>query len=378
MSLSLMLLKAIEDLATLQYLLEASPSAAAIFEQHYCEVTEALLDRLPLHFQRLLRTIVAIQTNRLVIKDLVNSFEDPSQCRVFNIVRTIRATRLLTNTTHSFAAVRSLVSSAGQLQRLSQCFFDTFLARVNGIRPYRIVDDRYHYRDFPKELPERHSYEPLPCGPASWVEEQRVLRALWRLQLYFCLVSIVEDDGGRDGIARKASLIEGLHNVWKDEAAWQVDELDCVYEFLVEMETSTAPLSMLPSVASRLVTAPQRPPEHTEAHCRWEQTPIFLRNWPGPGASYFSALRIYHYSPLHGAGFKPLRRLGMGIWDRKKMVGLGLVNVRHADMPDCNEDAHAGTTSDTPPFRKIITLDDLICRWKSIEIQAKEDFPGNN
>lgn len=378
MSLSLMLLKAIEDLSTLQYLLEASPSAAAIFEQHYCEVTEALLDRLPLHFQRLLRTIVAIQSNRLVIKDFVNSFEAPSQCRVFDIVGTIRATRLLTNITHSFAAVRSLVSSAGQVQRLSQCFFDTFLARLNGIRPYRIADDRYHYRDYPGELPERLPYQPLHCGPASWVEEQRVLRALWRLQLYFCLVSIVEDGGGTDGIARNACLIEGLHNVWKDEAAWQIDELDCVYEFLVEMETSTAPLSSLPSVASRLVTAPQRPPEHTEAHCRWEQTPMYLRDYPGPGASYFSALGIYHYSPLHGASFKPLRRLGMGIWDRKKMVGLGLVNVRHADMPDCDEDAHAGTTSDTPPFRKIITLDDLICRWKSIESQAKEDILGHS
>ncbi len=273
MSLSLMVFEAIQDLSTLQYLLEASPAAAAIFEQHYCEVTETLLDRLPLQFQRLLRTIVAIQSNRLVIRDFVNSFEDPSQCRVFNIVRTIRATRLLTNTTHSFAAVRSLVSSAGQVQRLSQCFFDAFLARVNGIRPYRIADDRYHYRDSPKELPERHPYQPLPFGPASWVEEQRVLRALWRLQLYFCLVSSVEDGGGTDGIARNACLIEGPHNVWKDEAAWQVDELDCVYEFLVEMETSTAPLSKLPTVASRLVTAPQRPPEHTEAHVGGSKLP---------------------------------------------------------------------------------------------------------
>ncbi len=87
---------------------------------------------------------------------------------------------------------------------------------------------------------------------------------------------------------------------------------------------------------------------------------------------------MYQYSPLHRASFKPLRRLGMGIWDREKMVGLGLVNVPHADRPDCNEDAYEGTRLDTPPFRKLITLDDLICRWKSIESQAKEDLLGNN
>ncbi len=277
MPLPLMILEAIEfeDLLTLSYLFEACPSAAIVFRQaRYCEITETVLDRLPLQFQRLLRTIVAIQSNRMIIKDLVNSSEDLSQCRVFNIVRTIEATRLLTKTMHSFAAVCSLISAAGQVQRLSQRFFDTYLPRVNGIRPYRIADDRYRYRDSPKEPPERHPYQPLPCGPASWVEEQRVIRALWRLQLYFCLVSLIEDGGGTDGIARNACSIEGLHNVWKDAAAWQIDELDCVYDFLVEMEILKAPLSKLPSVASRHVTAPQRPPEHTDARCRSEQPPI--------------------------------------------------------------------------------------------------------
>lgn len=378
MPLPMMILEAIEDLSTLSYLLEASPSAAIIFGQHYCEITEAVLHRLPLEWQRLLRTIVAIQSNRLVIKDQMNSFEDPSQCRVPAIVRNIKATRLLTRTTHSFTAVRSLVSSAGQVQRLSQCFFDTFLARVNGIRPYRIADELYHYCDYPQELPERRPYQPLPSGPVSWIEEQRVLRALWRLQLYFCLVSIVHDRGGTDGIVRNAFLIERPHTVWAGENAWEIGELECVHEFLVEKETSTAPLSQLPCVASGPVTVPQLPPEHIQTHCRWEQTPMDFANWPGPGASYFCAIGTYPCSPLRGASFKPFRRLGMGIWDRKKMVGLGLLNVRHAAGLDCNKDAHAGTTSDVLPVKEIITTDDLLCRWKSIESQAKEDFPGNN
>jgi len=370
--LPLMIFEAIEDLSTLSYLLEASPSAAIIFRQHYCEVTEAVLDRLPLHMQRLLRTIVAIQSNRLVIRDRVNSFEEPSQWRVPNIVSTIKATRLLTKATHSFAAVRSLISSAGQVQRLSKCFFDTVLARVNSVRPYRIADERYRYRDYPKEPPERLPYQPLHCGPTSWVEEQRVLRALWRLQLYFCLVRIVEDGGGTDGIARNACLIEGPHNIWKGRAAFHMDQLDCVYEFLVEKETSTAPLSKLPSVTSRFVTTPQRPPKHTVVHCRWEQTHIYFRDWPGPGASYFSGLGIYHYSPLHGADFKPLSRLGMGIWDRKRMVRLGLVNVRQVGAWECNGHADSGTTSDLLPSGQSISHDDLICRWKSIERRRRK------
>lgn len=67
----------------------------------------------------------------------------------------------------------------------------------------------------------------------------------------------------------------------------------------------------------------------------------------------------------------------MGIWDRQKMVGLGLLNERHAAGLECNEDDYAGTTSDNFPVRDTITQDDLLCRWKSIEIQANEDFQVN-
>lgn len=251
------------------------------------------------------------------------------------------------------------------------------MARVKGIRPYRIANEQYRYRDYPRELPKRHLYQPLHCGPASWIEEQRVLRALWRLQLYFCLVSIVEDGGGTDGIARNAFLTERPHNVWEGEAAWQINELDCVYEFLVEKGTSTAPLSKLPSVASRLETAPQRPPAHTEAHYRWAQTHMYLRERPGPGVSYFSGLGIYHYLLLHGASFKPLRRLGMGIWDRKKMVRLGLVNVRQAETLTYIGEAHVRTNLDDLPSGQNISQDDLICRWKSTELQAREELLSN-
>lgn len=365
MPLPLMIFEAIEDLSTLSYLLEASPSAAIIFGQRYCEITEALLDRLPLELQRLLRTIVALQSNRLAVRDQINSFADLTECRVPSIVRNIKATQLLTRATHSLAAVRSLISSAGRVQGLCQCFFDTFLARVNSIRPYRIANELYNYGDYPAELPERRPYRPLPCGPPSWIEEQRVLRALWRLQLYVCLVGIVKDGGGTEGIARKPFTPQ---TVWADENRWQIGELECVYEFIVEKDTSTARLSQLPCVASGLVTVPQRSPEDTETHIWWEQTPMGFRNWPSPGASHFLVIGNERNSPLRGISFKPFRRLGRGIWDRMKMVGLGLVNERHAAGLDCNEDAHAGTTSDTLSVRETITKDDLLCRWKSIEI----------
>ena len=73
--LPLMILDAIEDFATLGYLLQSSSIANVIFEEFYCEIAEAVLSNLAPQLQRLLRTIVYIRSDRLAIGSQLTSSE---------------------------------------------------------------------------------------------------------------------------------------------------------------------------------------------------------------------------------------------------------------------------------------------------------------
>ena len=191
--LPLMIFEAIEDLSTLNYLLQFSPAANVIFESYYCEIIEAVLTNFVPHLQQLLRTIVSIRSDRLRIGDELDS---PEALDIFLDDRAINknagATPLF-KATVSLSAVRSLIRSASRVQQLSTSLFEELLDRTNSTKPSYLFNDSPETEKRrillnedikPPDSPEGHSYKPLKCGNPSLVEEQRVYRALWRLQLY--------------------------------------------------------------------------------------------------------------------------------------------------------------------------------------------------
>ncbi|RAL10482.1 uncharacterized protein BO97DRAFT_416011 [Aspergillus homomorphus CBS 101889] len=74
--------------------------------------------------------------------------------------------------------LRDMVRVAANIQRLACACLTTFLARVRAVQP------RSYGRDTAGKLKGGEPYPQREAGPPSWVEEYRVYRALWHLQLY--------------------------------------------------------------------------------------------------------------------------------------------------------------------------------------------------
>ncbi|RAH54599.1 hypothetical protein BO85DRAFT_522529 [Aspergillus piperis CBS 112811] len=71
--------------------------------------------------------------------------------------------------------LKELVGIAANIQRLACACLTTFLHRVRMVQPRCWVEDKEEGTE---------PYQPREAGPSSWIEEYRVYRALWHLQLY--------------------------------------------------------------------------------------------------------------------------------------------------------------------------------------------------
>lgn len=361
--LPLLVLKALEDLSTLQFILVASRPAAALFEQYHCEIVESIIAQKEPYLQDLVRKIVSIPSHDAAIQEPPIPFVDQRYINMCRNPQDVAISHPLRKTMVDHESMRDMVRTASKIQMIAQRFFDIHLARANNIKPSRLVDEQYEYSMASSDPPEGQYYQPMQCGPPSWVEEQRVLRALWRLELYFCLASTTDDDTRFNGMTRDALLDGGPRILWADNVhSWELDELDSVYEFLTESEANRAPSfsgtnrpSKLPMPGVTPVTLPKRVPDEDETTAEWMQSRIHL--WrPSHGANFFPTLRILPFSPLFNTSFTPFRRLGFTIWGLERMAKLGLANV----PPDLV------SSVDGVPLAGDTTQDDLWFRWKSL------------
>ena len=347
MPLPLMIFDAIEDFYTLSNLLQSSPAANVIFEGFYGHIAEAALSNLTPQLQRLLRTIVHIRSDHLNIGGKLTSSEALDSFLSARVLNDVAGDEPLSNATVSLAAVRSLTKSANRVQQSASSFFEELLDRVNSIKPPYLPDNSYDFNDFRVSLSEKNNrvklpegcrYNPIECGAASWIEEQRVCRALWRLQLYFDLVTIVRPRPGATSLAWNLLNSLGPHRVWgKLKRRWELGEIDCVYDFLCECVGATrmppahrSHLIELPTTNPKVLMAPRSMPYRD--HDLWRRTdPNENIDRPSPGASKIRALRHVFWPPLQSSLFKPSQRLGFYVWDWERMVGLGLIKVQDAD-----------------------------------------------
>lgn len=374
MPLPLMVLAAIEHLSTLDCLLQASPAAATIFRCHFHEIVEATLQFLVPGLQRLLRTIVLIDSNDIAVRSMLNGSEgtDGFVAEDFLSKTLGLGDRALSRGKSTFWAVRRLVRSAGHVQRLSCLFFDTHLRRLHELRPLSFVHDGKHsyLLDGPNEIPAGQPYLPGRCGPPSFIEEQRVHRALWRLELFRSFLQITETDQTLRRTAHDYYLRGGPPSSGGKPAKWQLDELECVQSFIDSLQASEPPFNIVSSAQERGPTVPQRPPVRNELSRLWMRSDLYVER-RSPAASYFCmVLRTLHYSPLFGSSFKPFQYLGFSVWDRKRMVWLGLLHPPPTITLSSETDKDLVEAPEGMLFSQRATTSEIFFRWKSVESQA--------
>ncbi|KAL8858728.1 MAG: hypothetical protein Q9178_004816 [Gyalolechia marmorata] len=406
--LPIFILNDLEDLVSLHSILLASPSAYRIFNEHYIEIIESILPNFVPQIQRFFRIIVSIRSQPLHTRARCSSIEAFNIFRSTTLIDKSAGTHPLSKSTTTLNAARSLTKTAAKLQGLSNAFFVTHLARVNSFKPRgaRNKDPLVSFKGQWTPLPSKLfiPYEIIPCGKPSWIEEQRVLRALFRVVVWLDLQIIlapveseskgVEEKGIDDvwGILRK----QDPNDMWSTAqtaivSPEQSHEMHCVVGFLKEVwakSSSSAEtiddnrlprLQSLPNVKADCYTTPALFPRCEETARMWQQWTTDL-DCEGPGSKMFRRQKAYQrvemligaYDREHSLGacdFKFLAPLGIPIWDREKLVRLGLDNID--DLPKEVMRKYLLANLRGPPRRGLTegpSRFELLVRWRSLFI----------
>ncbi|KAL8845935.1 MAG: hypothetical protein Q9221_008935 [Calogaya cf. arnoldii] len=174
---------------------------------------------------------------------------------------------------------------------------------------------------------------------------------------------------------------EGPHTIWDKLTKWELEKIDYVHDYLMEMsmteesDSNTSPyLVSMPVIKDQPVALPASYPVDDEQTDAWDQSELHL-NRQNTAVRLMRILRNQNDSPLRGCDFKPLWRLGFWIWDTKRLVTLGLIampNYIREQNEQGLEELLSSSKLDLFPTRVSISRDDSFTRWKSVWLQGVE------
>ena len=373
--LPLMIVEEIEALPTLHHLVEASPTVDAILKQDHARITEVILARYPSQLQGLLRLMLKIRGDH-GIAEKIQTFSNIDFYHFLEGFLQDSSDSPKSFTT--FEAVKSLLSTAHNIQQLTRHILDVHILRINSIEPSYQVDPRYTYR-LCEGPPEFRNYAPARYTSSSWVEEQRVSRALWRLQLYMDLVSMREACRASN-TTDDVSLIlrnEGPRRIWNKLAKWELEEIDCVHDYFMEVSktkgsySNTSPyLVSMPVIIDQPVALQASYPSDDEHTRAWAQRELHL-NRQNTTVGLMRIMQKRNDSPLRGCDFKPFWRLGFWIWDTKRMATLGLLAIPNF-IREHNQQGLEEVELDRLPTKHSLSMDEMFTRWRSVWLQGAE------
>lgn len=199
-------------------------------------------------------------------------------------------------------------------------------AHVEGLATYESAKRTWHCT--------WKQYQPRNIGPFSWVEEQRVMRMFWKLQMLNEL---------------KRAVLEGrlywemVDSPWEDHAdslfgspSSRKEEFLTVVDFINHVRRSSADaqdLLFLPNPAWKEKSATKWPDSASPpgTNSRGNRDDLLIMD---PESRFFFAMQsnISPRSPIRGIPFWPYRELGMAIWEQDTLVKLGL--WRQHDGPE--------------------------------------------
>ncbi|KAF4337296.1 hypothetical protein FBEOM_8809 [Fusarium beomiforme] len=362
-------------------LMRASPHVWRLFNDHAVAIIEGILSGpnaiLPPEIAELIRAVVLVRSRAIPFQSF-----DEFQGRFLRKVsrrwkgRYLEApprpfpddklsTGCLSAASPSVAALRSTVATTHQISALSQACLTSFLDRLRdpGFRPQHLADpedryDRFHrrgpngeYIDAWDQVFKGTPVKVVDVGQPTWVEEMRVVRALWYIQI------VGEMHHQAECLDWPADDIEGLKNMSPGDERHNLDipyplspeEVRSVMGYLETLgEVKQDAYYRLPPPPSckRWATAlpirgeqymeiaghredgsPIKRPKWTEDRL-WGRTPVAL-DGDAPGLSIFKRLtkpppHPVSASPLEGIKFDSFRPFGLAIWDKWRMYNLGL------------------------------------------------------
>ncbi|KAJ5104903.1 hypothetical protein NUU61_002250 [Penicillium alfredii] len=323
------------DLPSLYSATTALASAARIWDAHAVPITEAALARLPRGTRRCIRAVAIVQKMAVPC----SSLDVFAWFHLYGHASDIPLLRL--GPEHA----RRLLHKAWRLHWLAQACLGDFQARsASACVPWKNTTTTTGLLHQPSGRPPQQLQESTPI---SWVEEHRVLRALWRLQLYLEVRAAPHVFSSADLPALSYSTL------WAKLPAFELQELCTIADYLRESMRAD-------EVSESCISHSEADSNNDNNHHHAENvlgglprlTPDMVQpTWPirelDPSpAAYFreqDSTHLQHASPgylalvrLHGCRLDSLSRtigetkmhalrwLGVFLWDKQRMIALGL------------------------------------------------------
>lgn len=382
------------DLDSLYTLIVASPKAWRLFNEYAHLITEPVLSSpdslLAPGVQQFIRALILIRNSQKPFAcpdDFVHFFHKHMAKNTDNGIKYDDLDNLTARITASLATaitvdkppgdiLWSVVATARHVSVLTHGCLEFYLTRIRSpsFTPKYLDSTRNCIDPGDPTPPCMLDFEGTPLvtadiGQPSWVEETRVLRALWFVQLaHEMILSAPQWRNSKNGAIFKKPQDFIRENVNHSVINGPAEEVKTVMIYLESLRTQPettqrGPYYHLPrppkgySDAGWVTTLPElRQQEWEDGQCyrlvypnkvvefdlppemkeikdgpsrstvsRWDQTCVAI-DGPSTNIEYWAGLSSDMLSsPIIGVTFNSYRRLGFALWDRKRMFFLGFI-----------------------------------------------------
>ncbi|KAF6806175.1 hypothetical protein CMUS01_14436 [Colletotrichum musicola] len=335
----------IADLRSIYHLVVASPTASRVFESW--EVGPKILDHVlalsvspnVVDLIRLVSLVRIATPGHPPATSLEAFVEKYTRCRDDRDSK-LPAAPSLADTLHDQPPrlIRSVLLTVRRISCLTWACLEYYRAKGSSAIPSHEVgrplgsDGYINRKPWRQEYFPGKPYKPQPLGMPCWMEEQRVMRGFWRLQLVLELKRATSEE--RLDWALEDGKMEVSPETLFARWTWQEEEFLTVVDFIDDFQGR--------SILTKHCHGLPPPPAHYASASNWQYPPApgIIDNRssreekskiPPPCWSfYWIRLRGMTTSPIRGCPFWPYRKLGLAIWERDKLEALELLPLTTA------------------------------------------------
>lgn len=363
-------MKLIPTLPSLYNLTKASGAAADMFEELPAEIVGAVIRPLPEELQRIICAVALTLSGKRADSEANSEGPAPSSDSARGLLSVEIKMKDPIPRDIPLSSVKILVDCACQIYQLAAAFLDCHIKRFNAIEPQHLENrsHRFSKMDPFKNYPKGRAYTPSNIDAPSWVEEYRVVRALWLLQFYHIFET--KHEPAKNNAGYVGGCGPGFLEAWRHRLNdWESDTMDCVQDWLTEMHLSLYPITETVHPSSPPVALEEADRSSILEHAPTDKISKVWDQDFEASQSFNRGFSLFHgfgkrvpSSVLKNSEWKTFRRLGFGIWDHKRMVLMELFSEGGEVLePD-------GTRHRTGIGVKLNVFN-MCFTWKSIEDQ---------
>jgi hypothetical protein len=328
--LRLKIIKASPDLSSLASFIDASPTMSALFDTYSLEVFEAVMAAtVPACIQSLMRAVLRVQ----VSSAWSCYYHGVEEMRNLSLKS---SPPLEVADTYPPELLRCFLVLAHRIHMLAHSCIDHYIQRSMAMTPSSLIKLGPYGGAFGPPIihfgykrAESRPYQLQTTGPPSWVEEQRVVKSFWRIQLFLELKLARKEDRlgwtDKDLEMLDSTTLTSFYNI----ISWELDQILTVWEFIQELGSRE---DIYSNSISRLPTPILGKPFNPDCALQpsldlkedyFQQGERYLDQASGSCRFQRFMARDPKHSPLPGLPFEPYRKFGFAIWDDKRMTDLG-------------------------------------------------------